>query len=123
MKAHSTADDRVFVWGSYPEILVAADRLPAGSLVHSDFVVGRSGGRNDPDQTLRSAVPGALDTMMESLRAHPPQLVLDTSTADDLGYENFPTSVIPEVDQFIRQNYQQVTTVDGVTVWQRTPPS
>ena len=52
-----TAADRVFVWGSYPEVLVAADRLPAGGLVHTDFVVGRSGGRNDPAKTLSSAVP------------------------------------------------------------------
>jgi len=123
VKAHSSKDDRVFVWGSYPEILLASDRLPAGSLVHADFVVGRSGGRNDPDETLKSAVPGALDTMMKSLQADPPQLVLDTSTAKDLGYENFPTSVIPAVDQFIHDNYQQVATVDGVTVWQRTPAS
>jgi len=122
VKAHSAAGDRVFVWGSYPEILVASDRLPAGSLVHTDFVVGRSGGRNDPAQTLKNAVPGALDTMMASLQAHPPALVLDTSTAKDLGYENFPTSVIPEVDQFVRANYHQVATVDGVTVWQRNAP-
>jgi hypothetical protein len=60
---------------------------------------------------------------MKSLQADPPQLVLDTSTAKDLGYENFPTSVIPEVDQFIRDNYQQVADIDGVTVWQRTPAS
>jgi len=122
VKTHSAAGDRVFVWGSYPEILVASDRLPAGSLVHTDFVVGRSGGRNDPAQTLKNAVPGALDTMMASLQAHSPELVLDTSTAKDLGYENFPTSVVPEVDQFIRANYQQVATVDGVTVWQRNAP-
>src|SRR3954447_2530334 len=123
VKAHSSRDDRVFVWGSYPEILLASDRLPAGSLVHTDFVVGRSGGRNDPDETLKSAIPGALDTMMASLEAHPPQLILDTSTAKDLGYENYPTSVIPAVDQFISDHYQQVDTIDGVTVWQRTPSS
>ena len=52
VRSHTTAADRVFVWGSYPEVLVAADRLPAGGLVHTDFVVGRSGGRNDPVKTL-----------------------------------------------------------------------
>ena len=66
VRSHTTAADRVFVWGSYPEVLVAADRLPAGGLVHTDFVVGRSGGRNDPAKTLSSAVPGALDIMMRS---------------------------------------------------------
>ena len=61
LDSHTTADQRVFVWGSYPEVLLRADRLPAGALVHSDFVTGRSGGREDPAVTLALATPGALD--------------------------------------------------------------
>jgi hypothetical protein len=119
VRSHTTAADRVFVWGSYPEVLVAADRLPAGGLVHTDFVVGRSGGRDDPAKTLSSAVPAALDIMMRSLTGHPPQLILDTSTAPDLGYRNYPTSLLPDLDRFIHDGYVRVTSVDGVTVWQR----
>ena len=119
VRSHSTATDRVFVWGSYPEVLVAAERLPAGDLVHTDFVVGRSGGRDDPAQSLPSAVPGALDIMMRSLNQHPPQLILDTSTAPDLGYRNYPTSLLPDLARFIHDGYQRVGTVDGVTIWQR----
>ena len=119
VRSHTTTADRVFVWGSYPEVLLAANRLPAGALVHTDFVVGRSGGRDDPGKTLASAIPGALDIMMKSLTEHPPQLILDTSTAPDLGYRNFPTSLLPVVDRFIHDGYQQVGTVDGVTIWQR----
>ena len=52
--------------------------------------------------------------MLDSLAAHPPQLVLDTSTASNLGYENYPTSLIPELDRFIHDGYQQVASVDGV---------
>ena len=119
VRSHTTSKDRVFVWGSYPEVLVAADRLPAGALVHTDFVLGRSGGRNDPRKTLNSAVPGALDILLDSLTRHPPALVLDTSTTKRLGYEHYPTSLIPEVDQFIHDGYHRVAVVDGVTVWQR----
>ena len=119
VRSHTTAADRVFVWGSYPEVLVAADRLPAGGLVHTDFVVGRSGGRNNPVKTLSSAVPAALDIMMRSLTANPPQLILDTSTAPELGYRNYPTSLLPEVERFIHDGYEQVDIVDGVTIWQR----
>jgi hypothetical protein len=119
VRSHTTAADRVFVWGSYPEVLVAADRLPAGGLVHTDFVVGRSGGRDDPAKTLSSAVPAALDIMMRSLTGDPPQLILDTSTAPELGYRNYPTSLLPDLDRFIHDGYEQVDTVDGVTIWQR----
>ena len=119
VKSHTTAADRVFIWGSYPEVLVAADRLPAGALVHTDFVVGRSGGRDDPAQTVPSAVPGALDIMMKSLSEHPPKLILDTSSAPDLGYRHYPTSLLPDLERFIQNGYTQVGTVDGVTILQR----
>jgi hypothetical protein len=118
----TSPSQRVFVWGSYPEVLVKADRLPAGDLVHTDFVTGRSGGRNDPAETLPDATPGALDIMMRSLAQHPPELVLDTSTASDLGYRAYPLSTIEVVDRFVRAGYHVVGVVDGVTVWQRNVP-
>jgi hypothetical protein len=118
--SHSTVDDRVFVWGSYPEVLLAADRRPAGALVHTDFVVGRSGGRDDSEDTLASAIPGAAGIMLESLTAHPPVLILDTSTSPELGYGRYPTSLVPDLDRFIHDGYRQIAVVDGVTVWQRS---
>lgn len=116
---NTTPAERVFIWGSFPEVLVHAERLPAGSLVHSDFVTGRSGGREDPAVTLALATPGALKLMMSSLLANPPALVLDTSTADDLGYRNYPLTLFPELAEFVNNNYEQVTSIDGVAVWQR----
>jgi hypothetical protein len=119
VRAHTTTTDRVFVWGSYPEVLVAADRLPAGGLVHTDFVVGRSGGRNDPSVTLASALPEARTIMLDSLARTPPALILDTSTSTQLGYSKYPTSLIPELQTFIIAGYRRIAVVDGVTVWQQ----
>jgi hypothetical protein len=120
VRSHSTTADRVFVWGSYPEVLLAAERLPAGALVHTDFVVGRSGGRDDPAETLPSAIPGAATIMLDSLAKTPPLLILDTSTSPDLGYRNYPTSLVPALDEFIHDGYRQVAVVNGVTVYQRS---
>jgi hypothetical protein len=119
LRAHTTDGESVFVWGSYPEVLVRAERLPAGALVHTDFVTGRSGGRQNPEETLPLATPGALDLMMDHLRADPPKLVLDTSTALGLGYRHYPLTLIPEVEAFVTSGYHRVDVVDGVTVWQR----
>lgn len=118
VSANTSEDERVFIWGSFPEVLVEAERLPAGALVHTDFVTGRSGGREDPEVTLALATPGALQIMMDDLHARPPQLVLDTSTATDLGYVNYPMTLFPEVASFVSDNYEQVAEVGGVTVWQ-----
>lgn len=111
--------DRVLVWGSYPELLVAADRLPGGDLVHMDFVSGRSGGREDPAETLPEATPGALGIVLRSIAADPPALVLDTSTARDLGYENYPLSVVPALQAIVARQYTRVGEVDGVTIYRR----
>jgi hypothetical protein len=58
--------------------------------------------------------------MLESLTAHPPVLILDTSTSPDLGYSRYPTSLVPDLDRFIHEGYRQLAVVDGVTVWQRS---
>ena len=117
---YTTTTQRVFVWGSYPEILVRADRPPAGALVHSDFVTGRSGGREDPAVTLSAATPGALALMLDDLHANPPELILDTSTASDLGYSQYPMRLFPDLQRFVDEGYEQVTTIDGVTIWRHT---
>jgi hypothetical protein len=115
--------DRVLVWGSYPEVLVAADRLPGGALVHMDFVTGRSGGRDDPAQTLDDAAPGALDIVMRSVAQHPPELVLDTSSTDRLGYERYPMSVAPQIAELVAEQYTELGVVDGVTIYRRNGQS
>jgi hypothetical protein len=117
--AHTSSTDRVFIWGSFPEVLVEADRLPAGGLVHTDFVVGRSGGRTDPRKDIANALPAARDVMLASLARTPPKLILDTSTSDALGYSRFPTSLVPQLDTMIHADYQKIAVVDGVTIWQR----
>jgi len=116
---NTASDERTFIWGSFPEVLVKAERLPGGALVHTDFVTGRSGGREDPKATLELATPGALGIMLNDLSAHPPLLVLDTSTSSELGYSNYPMSLFPEVEAFVIDNYEHVTTIDGVAVWRR----
>ena len=117
--AHTAPSDRVFIWGSYPELLLRAERLPAGGLVHTDFVVGRSGGREDPAVTMADALPEARTIMLDSLRAHPPALILDTSTSPRLGYRKYPPTLVPALETFIRDGYDQVAVVDDVTVWMR----
>jgi hypothetical protein len=58
--------------------------------------------------------------MLASLRAHPPELVLDTATAADLGYTNYPLTLFPEVAAFVTEGYVRVAEISGVTIWRRT---
>jgi hypothetical protein len=115
--ANSATGDRVFVWGSYPELYLAADRLPAGKLVHTDFVTGRSGGHEDPSHTLSDATPGAYELMLDDLRAHPPEVVVDTSGNRLLGYRRYPLTMFPDLAGFVHDRYTEVALVEGLTVW------
>lgn len=119
LQAVTQPTDRVFIWGSYAELAVALDRPIAGTQIHSDFVTGRSGGRNLGAETLAEATPGALDMMMADLTAAPPTLIVDTSTAPDLHYANYPMSLIPQIAQFVSAGYVKSDVIDGCTIYTR----
>lgn len=117
--------DRVFVWGSYPELLVAVDRPAAGGLVHSDFVTGRSGGRQ---ASTESVTPGAQGWMMDDLRADPPAVLVDTSGIRGLGYGAFPMSGNADLAAFVKAGYEATPfdetasngEVDHTVLWWRS---
>lgn len=108
------ANDPVFVWGSFPELLVAVDRPVAGGLVHSDFVTGRSGGRSD---VSGAATPGAREMMLASLLADPPAVLIDTSEVADLGYGAFPLSADADLAAFVQAGGYVVDEFDEYRLW------
>jgi hypothetical protein len=120
--AHTDPGESVMVWGTFPEVYLAADRPPGGGLVHSDFVTGRSGGRSVDPGTLGDATPTAYDTLLHELRVAPPALIVDTSTADLRGYGAYPISLFPELDAFVLTHYRWVGIIDGITIYARREP-
>jgi hypothetical protein len=96
-------------------LLLAADRPVAGTLVHSDFVTGRSGGRKSGTDAV---TPGAEQRMMRDLEARPPALIIDTSGVADLGYGAFPLASNQNLERFVTaNNYRAQRTSDGFTWW------
>jgi hypothetical protein len=116
IKGCTSDSDRVLLWGSFPDLLVLADRAAAGGLVHSDFVTGRSGGRQSGTD---AATPGAQEKMMNDLRRRPPVLLIDTSAVDDLSYQAFPMLGNTELAAFARAGYTPQQSVDGFVLWWR----
>jgi hypothetical protein len=109
----------ILVWGNYPDLYWAADRPVAGGFVTSNFVTGLSGNRAPGPGTLGDATPGALATFMTELRAHPPVVIVDTSTADLRQYGAYPLRVVPALVAFMRaRHYRPYAHVDGVTLYE-----
>jgi hypothetical protein len=118
VRSHTRAGDLVTVWGDAPDVYWRSGRSPGGALVSTDFVVGKTAWRPDGKQRLADATPRARDTFLQSLRAHPPRLFLDTSTANFRGYGKYPLSRIPSVKAFVDANYRRVATRRGVAIYE-----
>ncbi|MDQ6696680.1 MAG: glycosyltransferase family 39 protein [Actinomycetota bacterium] len=117
--AHTRAGRPVMVWGTFPEVYWAADRPPGGALVHDDFVTGKSGGRPSSPKTIADATPGAYEDLLHQLRRRPPDLILDTSTADLRGYGAYPIRLFGTLRRFVDRHYRRAAVVDRVVIYRR----
>jgi len=123
VRANTDPGDAVLIWGNFPEVHWTADRPPGGALVHSDFVTGRSGGRDAGAETIDEATPGALDALLRAARRNPPRLVLDTSVAGLRDYDAYPLRNFPRMHRFVIEHYELTTQIAGIDVWTRIPGS
>jgi hypothetical protein len=118
LDAHTSATDRIFVWGHMPEIYWAADRRPASRFITSGFPVGDWGSRPDGDTSTNVPTPGAYELMMQDLRAQPPRVVLDTTPAAFRGSQYSPMKKYPELRAFVDTGYTYVRTIDGIAIYE-----
>ncbi len=117
VRAHTTPDQRVMVWGQAPEVYWSSDRRPAIRFATTGFVTGTSGGRPPDHVGEQYAVPGAWTDVLDDLRAHPPTLVVNMSTADQRQAAHYPPSRFPQFAQFLRRGgWHEVARVDGAQI-------
>ncbi|NHN56783.1 hypothetical protein G9U51_13470 [Calidifontibacter sp. DB0510] len=118
--AQTEPQDRVLVWGNLPELFWQANRMPAGGFVTADLVTGRSGNRA-PGPTTYAGVPSrAREHFLAALRAHPPAVIVDTSTARLRQYDSYPMSSMPELARLVARDYTPIARIDGMTIYRRT---
>jgi len=106
-------DDTVFVWGEFPEIYWASGREPATRFIHTGFLTGVSGGRDDGVAKPSDGLPGAWALLDRDFAAHPASLIVDTSGTRIRGARFFPLER-SELWQRISADYVLLATVDGV---------
>jgi len=114
---HTSAGQRVLVWGQAPEVYWASARRPATRFATTGFVTGTSGGRPPSHVGSRYAVPGAASDFYADLRRTPPVLIADMSTADQRHASFYPPAHFPEFQRFLdRGGWHRVAVVDGVAI-------
>ena len=117
VKANTTPDEKIFVWGHEPSLFWAADRLPASRVITTGFLTGHTTGRPAGFDSIDKAVPGLWADVMADLNAHPPTLFFDTQPDDPLDPPDFPMSDYPPIEEFVDGHYQLVGVVERIFVY------
>jgi hypothetical protein len=118
LRALTTPNERVFVWGEYPELYWAARRQPATRFVHTGFLTGNSGGRPRQGATSAEGIPGAWGMLALDFASTPPAMVLDTTNAKVRGSQYYPLTGTP-IWPVIANDYRVVAELDGVLFYRR----
>jgi hypothetical protein len=120
LASHTKATDRIFVWGSLPEIYWASNRLPATRfLTTPSQLAGSYPGRPGDTAAPEESSPQAWTWLFEDLAARPPSYIVDTAPADIRGTKYTQISRFPRLHAFVEDNYRYVESIDGMAIYER----
>ena len=113
---HTSASDRVFVWGVWPALYVESDRLMASRF--PGFLRGFPRGSGLPPNNWDTA-PDVWPLLAADLNAHPPALIVDTAAAGWSDFASYPMNGYPVLRDLVSSHYHRVANVDGVVIYAR----
>jgi 4-amino-4-deoxy-L-arabinose transferase-like glycosyltransferase len=113
---HTSASDRVFVWGDWPALYVESDRVMATRF--PGFLRGFARGSGAIPNNWDVA-PDVWPELQSDFDAHPPALIVDTAPADWSDFAGYPMSNYPVIAEIVARDYHQVDVVDGVVIYER----
>lgn len=122
IRATTDSDDRIFVWGTYPELYWAGGRLPGTRFVHTGFVTGNTGGRRPGSGRPEDGIPGAWEMLVQDFSSNRPALVVDTSPTTIRNARHYRLLDSP-LAAVIRRDYRHVGTVRGLAFYRRVAPN
>jgi hypothetical protein len=121
--AHTNPDERVFVWGYFPPLYVAAERLAATRYTGCHYITGYAAiglGRDLPPELEDSlGVPHGFEILLADLERWKPVLVVDTAPADLHHWRRYPLSRYPSLERYVADHYVRVATVQDAVIYRR----
>lgn len=116
--SHTSASDRVFVWGDWPAVYVESDRIMSSRF--PGFLRGFARGSGlRPDNW--DTAPDVWPLLAEDLTANPPALIVDTAAAGWSDFGDYPMADYPTLDSIVTAHYHRIAVVDGVVIYARNP--
>jgi 4-amino-4-deoxy-L-arabinose transferase-like glycosyltransferase len=114
IRERTRPDQRILVWGMYPETYWAADRKPATRFLTAGFLTNFSGGRGASRVGEAYAVPGTWSGFERDIAEHPPALIVDDSRGAPYRPER-----IPRLNALLSAVYERAAEVDGTVIYER----
>ncbi len=118
LRSTTRPDQRVFIWGFEPLVYFLAERRPASRFLENATIVSPASN------------PAWRDELVGELKRDPPEVVLVLT--GDRGLENVHgikgdsretlRSELPELQDWLAQNYREERQLEHFTVWRHRPP-
>jgi hypothetical protein len=118
IQSHTRPNDRILVWGALPETYWRSRRLPGARFLSVGYVTGKWADRPNPPHNAESIEPyrSRWKIFNRDLRAHPPVVVIDTSTSGMDGWDQYGPGGY-HFGAILTGCYTNDGTVDGMTIW------
>jgi len=114
----TSANDRIFVWGSTPQLYSFSGRRMATRFVSCTHLVGAYASRpRDVRDRGESVIPETWAMFQADWEAHPPVLIIDTSAVDQF-WSRHPMTRYPVLRACL-PGYRVEGVVNGATIYRR----
>jgi 4-amino-4-deoxy-L-arabinose transferase-like glycosyltransferase len=111
-------NDRIFVWGSLPQLYSFSGRRMATRFVSCSHLVGAYASRpREVTDKGKNLIPGTWEMFQADWEAHPPVLIIDTSPLGHF-WEAHPMTRYPVLRAYLA-GYRMEGVVNGVTIYRR----
>src|SRR5262249_38722638 len=116
--ARTSANDRIFVWGSSPYLYSFSGRRMATRFTSCTHLAGVYAHRpREVKDRAESVIPGSWEMFRADWEAHPPALIIDLSTGDS-DWATHPIARYPVLRAYL-PGYRVETVINGVTIYRR----
>ncbi|HJW38365.1 MAG TPA: glycosyltransferase family 39 protein [Candidatus Udaeobacter sp.] len=114
----TSANDRIFVWGSSPQLYSFSGRRMATRFVSCTHLVGAYASRpREMRDRGESVIPESWKMFQADWEAHPPVLIIDMSTVDPF-WSTHPMTRYPVLRAYLPE-YRVERVINGQTIYRR----
>jgi 4-amino-4-deoxy-L-arabinose transferase-like glycosyltransferase len=116
--AKTSPNDRIFVWGSLPQLYSFSGRRMATRFVSCSHLIGAYASRpREITDKGKSLLPGTWEMFQADWEAHPPVLIIDTSPLGHF-WEAHPMTRYPVLRAYLAE-YRVEAVVNGAIIYRR----